>query len=338
MTPRVAALAAVLLVVASAASADPAQDELKTLYKKARDMTGCSERWAVGDVVAQCREVIAAYRAAEAVSDSTPGARDFLAVERLQKQATLVAALRDRRGDNAAARKELDAALGELEKLAPGDSNGFVRVQTLGLQRQAALLALKDGNAARADAAITEFRRHSQGFLGALDQMRGNTQAMEQQRSNSIDAGNFEMELGGRYAKLLEKGEAADKDAVRAKAIEAFEFARNWAVARGHNSWNGFAETTPSVLYADASLALAKLAHEANDTNALARYVAESKAIACDDSREDDAYAKTELGERCVQSIVMEGWLTGANQALLEKISEQQAEQSRALREMLLKK
>jgi hypothetical protein len=336
MTPRVAALAAVLFIAASTASAEPAPGEVKALYAKARNMTGCSERWASDDVVAQCRQVIAAYRAAEAAGDATPDIRNALAVERLKKQATLVAALRDQEG-NTTARKELDVALKELEALAPGGTNNFARVQTLDLQRQAALLELEDGAAARADAAIAEYRRHSLGFLGALEQLRGNTQAMSQQGSNAIDAGNFEMELGMRYAGMLEDGEPADKDAVRGKAIEAFEFARQWALARAGNEWNGFAQKSPAVMYADASVQLAKLAHEANDMAALARYVGEAKSIACVDS-EGDAYNRTELGERCAQTMLMERWVTGENQALLKKISEQQDEQSNAIRKMLLKK
>ncbi|QNP40518.1 hypothetical protein [Lysobacter solisilvae (ex Woo and Kim 2020)] len=334
MTPRVAALAAVLLVATSPASADPAPSEVKTLYAKASGMTGCSERWASADVVTKCREAIAAYRAAEAASDATPDVRSFLAVERLKKQSTLAAVLRED-DDSATARKELDAALKELETLAPGDTNAYLRVQLLDLQRQAALLELEDGNAARADAAIAEYRRHSQGFLGAVEQMRENTKAMNQQRLNGVDAGNFELELGEHYAGMLEDG--TDKDAIRGKAIEAFERTRQWAIARADNDWNGFAEKAPALLYADASLKLAKLAHEADDMNALARYVGETQSVACGDA-EGDGYDKTELGERCVQAVLMEGWVTGKNQALIKQIAEQQAEQMRAVREALLKK
>jgi hypothetical protein len=338
MARRTAALVAALLIAASFAPDAAAERQVETLYKKARDMQGCSEQWATDKVVDECRQIIAAYRAAEAAGDATPGDRDFLVVERLKKQSALVAALRKHSSSRSAARSELDAALKDVDALAPGDTNAFVRVQTLDLQRQAALLELDGGNLARADAAIAEYRKHSQGFLGALEQVRANAKALNQQRLNAIDAANFETELGERYSAMLENRSGADKDAIRTKAIEAYEYARQWAIARATNSWNGFAEKSPDVVYADASLDLARLAHDANDSKALATYVGESKAVACANADDGDRYNQVELGERCLQTLVMEGWVTGENQALLRKISQRQDERMRAVVEALRKK
>jgi hypothetical protein len=333
-----AALFAALVLFASSAPAQSAQRDVELLYKKALDMSGCSERWATNSVVSECRQVIAAYRAAEAAADATPAEREFLAVARLQEQATLAAALRKGSSSRKEARAEIDAALRELDGLAPGGENAFVRVQTLDLQRQRALLELDDGNAAAADAAIDEYRKHSQGFLGAIEQLRANLKAMNQQRMNAIEAANFESELGDYYAAALEKADAAIKDGRRAKAVEAYERARQWAVARADNDWNGFAEASPAVMYAEASLDLAKLAHDANDAQALATYVGEAKAVACSGAKSGDNYSDSELDERCMRTVIMEGWVTGANQALLRRISEQNDERMRAVVDALRKK
>ncbi|GAB1595625.1 hypothetical protein [Lysobacter claricitrinus] len=338
MAPRNAALVAALLIAVTAAPAAGAERQVETLYKKARDMPGCSDRWATDKVVAECRQIIAAYRAAEAASDATPDDLEFLVVKRLQQQAILAWALREREGDVAGARRELDAAFKDLDQLAPGNTNAFARVQTLDLLRQTALLELDGGSSDRADAAIAEYRKHSQGFLGALEQLRDNTKAMNQERLNAVDAANFEMELGEHYIAMLEKYGATDKDATRAKAVEALERTRQWAIARADNKWNGFAEKSPAVMYADASLRLARLAHEAHDADALAKYVGEGKAVACVDPSGNDPYNDSELQERCLGTMLMEGWVTGANQALMRKISQQQDEQWRAVVEMLRKK
>lgn len=338
MNARIAMLAATLLAALAAAPDAAAERQVEALYKTARDIHGCSERWATDTTIAQCRAAIAAYRVAEAASDATPDDLQFLAVARLQEQATLAGVLRERSGDRAGARRELDAALAEVEALAPGTTNAFARVQTLDLQRQVALLELDGGSAEKADAAIAEYRMHSQGFFGVLEQLRDNPKGMRQQVANAIDAGNFEIELGEHYAGLLEDNPGADKQALRGRAVEAFERARQWALARANNDWNGFAEKAPAVLFADASLALAKIAHNADDAKALAQYVGESKLIACTDNSTGDRYNDNELGERCVQAMLMERWVTGENQALLRTISEQNDAQMRAVFEALRKK
>jgi len=339
MTARITTLIAALLVATTVApgSAAAAERQVEALYKKARTMYGCSERWASGDVAAECRKVIAAYRAAEAASDATPADRNFLTVERLKRQATLVGVLRQSE-DLTTARKELEAGFRDLDAIAPGDTNAFLRVQTLDLQRQAALLALDSGAPARADAAIAEFRKHSQGFLAALEQVRGNDKAMNQQRLNAVDAANFEFELGEYYASLLKDGKVPDAQATMRNAVEAFELARQWALVRAENDWNGFAEKAPRVLYADASLELSQLAHDANETQTLARFVGEAKAVACAGGNEDSNYDEAELGERCLQATLMEGWVTGANQALMRKISEQNDAQMRQVMDALRRK
>ena len=87
-----------------------------------------------------------------------------------------------------------------------------------------------------------------------------------------------------------------------------------------------------------ASLDLAQLAHEANDDEGLAKYVGESKAVACVGANSGDRYNDSELEERCLRTALMEGWVTGTNQALMRKISEQNDERMRAVVEALRKK
>ncbi|MGY3264406.1 hypothetical protein [Lysobacter sp. HA35] len=338
MAARTAALVTALLVAVSAAPAAAADREVETLYKKTLDMHGCSEQFATDDVVERCRQVIAAYRAAEAASDATSDDHAFLAAKRLQYQATLVGVLRTESDDRDAARKELDAALQELDVLAPDKASAFVRVQTLDLQRQAALLELDGGSPERADAAIRNYREYAQGFLSVVDQFRDNKKAMNQQRVNAVDAANFEMELGDHYAKMLEDGDATNKDEIRRKAVEAYETARQWAIARANNDWNGFAQKTPAAMYSDASLALAQLAHEVNDTTALATYVSEAKAVACTEIDAGNGYDDSELKNRCLRTMLMEGWVTGVNQALMRKISADNEARLQAVIDTLRKK
>ena len=307
------------LVLPSQMSA--AERQTLTLYRKAIDIHGCGETWMTSQSADSCRQKIAAYKAAEAASDATAPEKEQMQRERLALESEYIGVLR-LSGKKPEARQQLQKSMAELDRASPADKAPIARVVAIDLYRQAALLAFAAGDTRAADQAIDQFRNLSQGFFGAVDSMKDNKKLMLTQQNNAIAAAGFEMEVGKIYADQLKAAGNKASSEVREKAVMAYQRARQWAIARAQHNWNGFAQATPQVQFADATLALAQIAKDANDMAGLASAIGEAKAAVCNRPNTNDKYGDSEAEDRCLQTIVMEGWVTGANQELIRRVAE----------------